>query len=284
MKAHRGTENRTGAAESSAAYPLGGTAAELERLLAQARGYEFQANRLLDQIDVQPGWRALDIGCGPIGILNLLSARVGSHGHVVGLEREERFVDMARAEIARRGLDNVQIVQADALSSGLPRESFDVVHARLVMVNVSAREQLLTEMIALACPGATIVLEEIDNVSWLCHPAHPSWTVFIDAFHTMFHANGGNGFIGRAIPGMMQAAGLQSVQTQIDVDTPLPGDYRRTHLVSLMDSLRDKLIERGVIGEQELVEHRSALLAHLERPETVVIDKLFVQAWGRKPS
>jgi SAM-dependent methyltransferase len=271
------------ATEPSAAYPLGGTTTELERLLAQAQGYEFQANRLLDQIEVKPGWKVLDIGCGPIGILNLLSDRVGPSGHVVGLEREGRFVSMARAEIARRGLDNVEIVQADALTSCLERASFDAVHARLVMVNVTAREQLLSEMIALARPGAMVALEDIDNVSWLCHPPHASWTIFIDAFHSMFHANGGNGYIGRAIPGMMQASGLQNVQTRIDVDTPLPGDYRRTHLVSLMDSLRDKVIERGVLREEELAEHRSSLLAHLENPETIVVDKLFVQAWGRKP-
>src|SRR5215218_1948311 len=57
----------------SVSYPLGGSQPELERLLTQAKAYEPQANWLLDQIGVQPGWRSLDIGCGPIGILNLLS-------------------------------------------------------------------------------------------------------------------------------------------------------------------------------------------------------------------
>jgi SAM-dependent methyltransferase len=272
------------AAEPSPAYPLGGTATELERLLAQAKGYEAQANRLFDEIGVGPGWNVLDIGCGPIGVLNVLSERVGPEGRVVGLEREARFVDMARAEIARRGLNNVEIVQADALSSGLPRESFDLVHTRLVMVNVSAREHLLSEMIGLARPGAAIALEEIDNISWMCHPPHPSWTLFIDAFHTLFHAGGGNGYLGRAVPGMMRAAGLEDVQMHIDVDAPAPGDYRRTHLVSLIDSMRDKVIDRALLDEQQLMHHRSALLAHLESPDTMVIDKLFVQAWGRKPA
>jgi len=87
----------------SVSYPLGGTQAELGRLLTQAEAYEPQANWLLDQIGVRSGWRAIDIGCGPIGILNLLSQRVGPHGSVVGLEREARFVEMAKAEVAKRG-------------------------------------------------------------------------------------------------------------------------------------------------------------------------------------
>src|SRR5262245_41039114 len=108
-------------------YPLGGTSTERDRLLSQAKQYEPTANWLLDQVGVQEGWRAVDIGCGPIGILNLLSERVGPKGAVVGLEREQRFVEMARAEIARRGLGNVTMVQGDGLDTGLEKGSFDLV-------------------------------------------------------------------------------------------------------------------------------------------------------------
>jgi hypothetical protein len=74
--------------EQSDPYVLGGTQTEQQRLLAQASEFEIQSRWLLDQIDIRPGWRAVDIGCGPIGILNLLSERVGIEGSVVGLERE----------------------------------------------------------------------------------------------------------------------------------------------------------------------------------------------------
>jgi hypothetical protein len=57
-----------------------------------------------------------------------------------------------------------------------------------------------------------------------------------------------------------------------------------THLVSLIDSVRDKVIVLGLLDEKALADHRAALMQHLEKPETVVIDKLFVQAWGQKPS
>ena len=53
--------------------------------------------------------------------MNLLSERVGSSGTVVGVEREPRFVDMARAELSERGLSNVKVIHADALNTGLER-------------------------------------------------------------------------------------------------------------------------------------------------------------------
>src|SRR4051812_14686357 len=152
---------------NSPSYPLGGTSTERDRLLRQAEQYEPPTNWLLDQIGVQPGWRAVDIGCGPIGILNLLSQRVGPRGKVVGLEREPRFVEMARAEIAKRDLGNVTVVQADGLNTGLEKSSFDLVHERLVLINVSAREAFLSEMLSLLRPGGAVALLDVGNVLWV---------------------------------------------------------------------------------------------------------------------
>ena len=88
----------------------GGERPELERLLQQCRELREEASFLLDQLQLQPGWRVIDLGCGPLGILDLLAERVGLSGEVVDLEREACFVDMARAELDRRGLSHVRLV------------------------------------------------------------------------------------------------------------------------------------------------------------------------------
>ncbi len=267
----------------SADYVLGGSEAELTRLRAQAAEYEMSARWLLDTVGVQPGARVLDVGCGPIGILGLLSDRVGPQGQVVGLEREPRFAQMAKQEVERLGLANVVIVEADALRSGLERGSFDLVHERLVLVNVPERELLLTEMLALTAPGGAITLEDIDNVSWLCYPEHASWTALMDAFHMVHRAGGGDPFIGRRLPALLRSAGALDVQAHVQAVLPETGQYRRTHLISLVESLRPKLVGMRVMDEQELDTHIAALTRHLADPNALVIEKLLVQAWGSKP-
>ena len=42
-------------------------------------------------------WASLDMGCGPCGITDLLSERVESGGRVVGLDKDEQFLEYARA-------------------------------------------------------------------------------------------------------------------------------------------------------------------------------------------
>jgi ubiquinone/menaquinone biosynthesis C-methylase UbiE len=47
----------------------------------------------------------------------------------------------------------VRIVTADARRTGLPSGTFDLVHARLVMVNVPRPEEVAAEMARLSKPG-----------------------------------------------------------------------------------------------------------------------------------
>lgn len=270
-------------AQPSADYVLGGTETELIRLRAQAQEYEEQARWLLETVGVRPGARVLDVGCGPIGILRLLSEKVGPSGVVVGLERERRFVEHARYEIERLGLQNVQVIEADALDSGLESESFDLVHERLVLVNVPEREALLSEMFRLTAPGGWVALEDIDNVSWLCEPGHPSWDALLTAFHAAFRAGGGDPFVGRRLPALLRGTNARQVQARLWAELPQTGQYRRTHLISLVDSIRQRILQMNLVSEGELEGHREGLLEHLADPKTVVVEKLLMQCWGQKP-
>jgi SAM-dependent methyltransferase len=241
---------------------------------------------MLDQISIQPGDRALDVGCGPIGIINLLSERVGADGLVVGVEREPRFVEMAQAEVIQRDLRNVQVINADALRTGLEMGSFDVVHERLVLINVPAATQqaILAEMFSLVRPGGTIALQEYDSISYVCYPEHPSWKILLGIYNDTFHAAGGNEFVGRSLAHLLRSTGAQNVEMRTHVELPKVGEYQRTHLLSLIEVIRDQILASGRIGEVELREHMAALFEHLSDPATTLIDKLIVQAWGRRPS
>ena len=85
-----------------AEYILGSSQTERWRLLAQFRIYVPETQGLLDHLGIKAGWRALDVGCGPLGILDLLSARVGPTGVVVGLERDPRMLEWAQSSVAER--------------------------------------------------------------------------------------------------------------------------------------------------------------------------------------
>lgn len=100
-------------------YFLGNRRVEQERLQQQAKQLAPEASWLLDQIGLPSGARALEMGCGPQGCLDLLAERVGPEGSVVGIERSEEAVALARELVGDRGLRNVEVLQGDARVTGL---------------------------------------------------------------------------------------------------------------------------------------------------------------------
>ena len=128
-------------AESATEYVLGADDTERKRLLQQGETYQTEAGLLLDRLGVEPGWDVLDAGCGPLGILDLLSERVGPTGSVTGMDQEPRMLDMAAQSLAERRLVGVRLLAADAAATGLPDASFDLVHERLVLLNVVQTEK-----------------------------------------------------------------------------------------------------------------------------------------------
>lgn len=269
----------------SATYVFGCNQNELERLLGQAEDLKPESTWLLDNIGIERGWHVADIGCGPIGVLDLLSERVGPTGSVVGVEREPRFAAMARAEIAKRGLRNVTVVEGDTLSTELEKATFDLVHERLVLINVPITNQhaILASMVEVARPGGIIATESWDRASYACHPENASWDILNDAYREAVRATNGDGTSGRTLPWLLRSAGVREIRTKIHVRAVEIGDPRRTHRLGILDVSKDKILATGRLSETEFNEHRAALAAHLADPDTLVIDQLFVQAWGKRP-
>jgi SAM-dependent methyltransferase len=268
---------------SSFDYILGGTLTEQERLVQQCESFAPEARWLVDRLRVQRGWRVVDVGCGPLGILDLLSERVGCDGTVIGLEREPRFVAMGRAIVAERQLGNVELAQGDANATGLPRASFDLAHERLVILQQPDPERIVAEMVALVRPGGLVALEDVDLVSWLCYPPHPAWDDLLELFQTLWREAGLDLFIGRRLPELLRAASLVEVEAEVHTRLDRLGETRRTNLLAVTESTREQLLERGLVSEHTLADLLGALARHLADPHTIVARELLFQAWGRKP-
>ena len=115
---------------SSSTYLLAGQASELERLQLQSRVWQTSGSRLLAEIGDGRGGRAVEIGCGVMGWLGLLSEWVGQDGEVVGTDIDDAMLSAAEQFVADEGLRNVLLRNDDLFASRLEPASFDLVHAR----------------------------------------------------------------------------------------------------------------------------------------------------------
>ena len=268
---------------ATAVYALGRDPAESARLQRQSDELHSDSAALLEQVGIGPGQSAIDLGCGPSGIIELLSARVSPGGHVVGLDADPVHVAMAREFTRRRGVRNVEIVAADARHSGLPSGSFNLVHARTLLVNIPDPAEVVAEMVRLARPGGWVAGLEPDAEYSLCYPAHPAWDRLCEIFRSTFSRNGAYPFIGRRLTELVRDAGLQEVGVEARAAIHPAGDTRRTLRPDLVRSMRPMILEGGLTSQRELDELDRAVREHLDDPRTLVVPCLHFLAWGRKP-
>jgi ubiquinone/menaquinone biosynthesis C-methylase UbiE len=116
--------------QEARSYLLAGQPTELERLRLQARVWEPAGRALLAQLPDGSGRSALDLGCGVMGWLRILSDWAGPGGRVVGTDVDDSMLAGARAFVEAEALHNVTCAKDDLFTSQLPPRSFDSVPVR----------------------------------------------------------------------------------------------------------------------------------------------------------
>jgi ubiquinone/menaquinone biosynthesis C-methylase UbiE len=144
-----------------------------------------------------------ELGCGPRGCLNLLSARVGQSSSVTGVDISADAVARAQAFAAGHGLSNVNVMRADAGSTGLPAAAFDLVTSRLLLVNIPAPARVVSEAVRLARPGGAVAFHEVDWGAVICDPPSTAWTELTGLYVKVTEENGIDCYIRRKLPRML---------------------------------------------------------------------------------
>ena len=280
----------TGSASPSAevdpneVYALGSSRSESARLQRQADELAPDSIALIDRVGLRPGDRALDLGCGPRGVIELLVERVSPGGQVVGADADPVHLAMASELVASLALDGVEIVSADARDTGLASESFDLVHARTLLVTLPEPAEVVAEMVRLVRPGGWVVSLEPDSAGGICYPPSPAFDRLSDLFPKAFARNGADPQIGRRLGELYREAGLEDVRVEARAPIYPPGHSRRTIRADLIRALRPEILQLGLADAGELDELDAALREHLDKPETLMLPSLFFLAWGRKPA
>jgi SAM-dependent methyltransferase len=261
---------------------------EVERLRLQSRTLQPVAEALLDEIGVQPGWRCLDVACGPMGVLGPLARRAGPTGAVVGSDAEPLMLDAARAYLDEEGLPSqgaasVELMRDDAYASALPAATFDLTHVRFLFAPAGRDDELLPQLRRLTRPGGIIAAEEPDTGSWRVYPKSPAFDRLRDVVIAGFHASGGDLDAGRRLYGLFTGAGLQDVRLRAGlVALPPAHPYLRAP-IQFAVSLRPRLLSFGIISESELDATIADVEEHLARPDLTGLPFTVMQVWGRNP-
>jgi SAM-dependent methyltransferase len=261
-------------------YPLEQRSGEIERLLVQSQAMASDTLTMLERLGPMLGWECLDIGCGPGGITDLLGARVGPTGRVVGLDMNPAFLEYAR----RNAPANVEFCHGDAYTTNLPGGSFDLVHMRFVASTAGNPERLLQEATRLARPGGIVALQEPDGSTLNVYPPHPAWDRLKSALLMTFRGVGADLELARKLYFVVQQSGLRDVQYRTALLGVRSIDPMADYLPSTIESLRGAVVRLGLLSESDLNAALADCRAHLTQAGTSFTLYTVAQVWGRTAS
>jgi ubiquinone/menaquinone biosynthesis C-methylase UbiE len=190
------------------------------------------------------------------------------------------MVQSSRRLAAQHGL-RVEFVEADATATGLPDESFDLVHARTLLLNVQNPAEIVAEMVRIAKPGGVVAVQEPDASAWNCDPPHPAFDILRSAIVDAYRRTSKDFSIGRRTARMLRDAGVHDVQVRATARVTRAGEYYQMFLLTIAALVRDAIVQAGVLTADEVDSYSAALRTHLEAPDTITCQPIMWQAWGR---
>lgn len=266
-------------------YALGSTDAEHERLILQAARLAPLTERLFREAGIGPGQRVLDLGSGVGDVAMLVARLVGHSGEVVGIERDRRSLDRARARVADADLHNVSFIQSD-VSQITANKPFDAAVGRLILMWLPDPVSVLRQLSLLVRPGGVFAFQEASWVPIFAISTHlPLWSSAASLMCDTMRRSGANPEMGLTLYRIFQDAGLPAPAMQMEV--PLGDDPEFTGwMYDVICSLRPQIQQLNLslekLGDFDTLLER--LQAEVAASNGVASWMAVVGAWARKPA
>ncbi len=247
-----------------------------DRLAMLAELFDAWTFRHIDEAGIRPGWRCWEVGAGGPSVARWLAGRVGGEGRVLATDIDVSWASAAAGPV-------VEVRRHDVAADEPPDETFDLVHARLVLVHLTDRDRALRSMVRTLRPGGVLLIEDADPAlqPLACPDEHGERERLANRIRTGFRRllaeRGADLAYGRRLPRLLREAGLTGVRA--DAFFPLTSPECGALEATTVTQLRDDLIAHGYATAEEIDDHLAAIAGgHIDLATAPMIS-----AWGRRP-
>jgi SAM-dependent methyltransferase len=207
--------------------------------------------RLADRL--RPGMTVLDVGCGTGAITIGIARAVGPAGTVVGIDRDESLLEIARRD--HQGVSNLRFEHRDAGSLELVG-LFDIVTAARTLQWIAEPGAALARMARAVKAGGELIVLDYDHVAHAWTPDPPPAFVRVhDAFLAWRAANGWDNRMAEHLPGLFEAAGLADVVSEDSDEIARRGEvgFDAAHDIwtQVIEIIGPRIVGAGLLTEAE---------------------------------
>jgi SAM-dependent methyltransferase len=264
-------------------YVLGTEDAEVERLGLQHLVWRPRASDAWRRAGFTAGQHLLDVGCGPGYASVDLAAIVGRSGRITALDQSPRFLDRLAARAASAGISNIERVQVDLDSGGLPRLSADGAWCRWVFAFLKNPRGLLARISDALKPGAPIVIHEYFNyASWRLTPREPDLEEFVQVVMSSWRSTGGEPDIALDLLAWLPRHGFRIEETRPIVDVVSPDNFVWQWPSTFVDVGVSRLAALGHFSAERAAQIKELFRRAEASPDTRMVTPAVLEIIARK--
>jgi arsenite methyltransferase len=111
--------------------------------------------------DLHEGETVLDLGSGAGADVLISARRVGATGRAIGIDMTDEMLELARANAAEAGVDNVEFLKGYLEDIPLPNAAVDVVISNCVINLAADKRKVIAEAARVLRPGGRIAITDV---------------------------------------------------------------------------------------------------------------------------
>lgn len=202
----------------------------------------------------------LDIGCGTGTITAGAAKAVGPQGHVIGIDRDEALLELARREHA--STPNLRFEYGDVNMLTFFAQ-FDIVTAARTLQWIAEPARAIAKMRRAVKPSGLLVVLDYNHATNVWEPDPPGeFKLFYDAFLAWRSMNRWDNEIAHHLPALFRAAGLTEIKTQVEdevIERGGPTFAERSILWSqVIENVGEQLEKAGFCTKDQLARARQS--------------------------
>jgi ubiquinone/menaquinone biosynthesis C-methylase UbiE len=193
---------------------LGNTEFQTQRLLQQAQAVRGLEASLLRGAGIEPSHDVLEVGSGP-GFVTDLLAELAPQGSVHALEPSATLLAQIERHVNQKPARGLFIHQGYGHAIPLPDQSIDFSYTRFVLQHVPQPQGVLADVFRVTRPGGRFCVVDSDDGLVMFHPEEARVSRLLSDAQTAQASQGGDRFVGRKLPLLMQQAGFSNVRARV---------------------------------------------------------------------
>jgi ubiquinone/menaquinone biosynthesis C-methylase UbiE len=265
-------------------YIIGANNAEIQRLGFQHQVWRSASQTAWERAGIKSGMTVMDIGCGPGYVAFDLAEIVGPAGRVIAVDQSPLFLDALREGAEARGLDNIDVVEADLAEFDWPEAVCDIAWSRWCLSFLPDPEGVMRGINRTLKPGgAFVAMEYVDYRTVDIIPSVQVFRDFIEAVERSWRHYQGEPNIGRRLPKYFADQGWALESAHPIMHAARPGQPMWNWPYSWFEQSPARMVELGFLTQGQADAFNQFIHERNADPDSLMLTPLVLEAIGRKP-